>query len=281
MLETVGAYRVLEWIGAGEIGEVCRARDTRVGRTVALTILASEIAADPDRRAAFLADAKAAASLSHPNIAALYDIGEEHDRVFLAQEFVPGDRLARLIAGHPLNARRAVEYAAQIADALADAHSAGIQHGHLSTRSVIITPKGNAKLVEFGLGAWTRDGRSHWSGDLASLGAVLFEMTTGRPVEAEGRPVVAPSSLNRQLPGEIDAIVRRLLGGDIRASYESAAVVAAELRAVAALLDGRQTARGPASVTAIGREAGSRRWLWVASLVLLLAAVAIWLAASR
>src|SRR5215831_7567768 len=128
MLEQLGHYRILDRIGSGGMGEVYRARDTRLGRTVAIKVLPPDLADDPDRRERFLRDARAAAALSHPNIAALYEIGEENGQLYLVFEFVPGEPLSKIIAGRPLNPRRAVQFAAQIADALADAHAAGIVH---------------------------------------------------------------------------------------------------------------------------------------------------------
>jgi len=85
MLEAIGQYRILEWVGAGGLGETCRARDTRHGRTVALTVVNDELIADADRRRRFLEDAERAAALSHPNIAALYEFGDEDGMVYLSK----------------------------------------------------------------------------------------------------------------------------------------------------------------------------------------------------
>src|SRR6185503_16675435 len=128
MFETLGHYKILDRIGAGGMGEVFRARDTRLGRTVAIKVIAPQIADDPGRRERFLEEARAAATLSHPNIAALYEIGEDQGRLFLAFEFVPGESLKTLIGGRPLNPRRAIDLAVQVADALADAQAGGIVH---------------------------------------------------------------------------------------------------------------------------------------------------------
>src|ERR671931_649348 len=126
MLEQLGQYKILDRLGEGGMGEVYRARDTRLGRTVAIKVLPDAVADDADRRARFVREAQAAAALSHPNIAALYEIGEDRGRLFLVFEFVPGATLTTVIGGRPLNPRRAVDFAVQIADALADAHAAGI-----------------------------------------------------------------------------------------------------------------------------------------------------------
>ena len=98
MLDTLGQYKILDRIGAGGMGEVFRARDTRLGRTVAIKVLPEALAGDPDRRDRFLQEARATAALSHPNIAALYEIGEDQGHIFLVFEFVPGETLANAIA---------------------------------------------------------------------------------------------------------------------------------------------------------------------------------------
>jgi TolB-like protein len=211
MFETLGHYKILDRIGAGGIGEVYRARDTRLGRTVAIKVLAPGIAGNQQQRDRFLQEARATAALSHPNISALYEIGEDQGQLFLVFEFVPGETLKTAIAGRPLNPRRALDLAVQIADALADAHASGIMHGDIKPDNVIITPKGNAKILDFGLARWTAGGAERERAatmmataaattlgtvaymspeqaqgedvdertDTFSLGIVLFEMLTG------------------------------------------------------------------------------------------------------
>src|SRR5947209_2623246 len=158
MFETLGHYKILDRIGVGGMGEVYRARDTRLGRTVAIKDLANDVAHDPARRDRFLREARAAATLSHPNIAALYEIGDDQEHLFLVFEFVPGDTLTTVIGGRALNPRRAVDFAVQIADALADAHAEGVVHRDIKPANVIITPKDKAKILDFGLATWTAGG---------------------------------------------------------------------------------------------------------------------------
>src|SRR5215831_18049736 len=105
MLEQLGHYKILDRIGSGGMGEVYRARDTRLGRTVAIKVLPAAFADDPDRRERFLREARAAAALSHPNIAALYEVGEDQGQLFLAFEFVPGETLGAVVGGRPMNVR--------------------------------------------------------------------------------------------------------------------------------------------------------------------------------
>jgi serine/threonine protein kinase len=192
MLETLAHYKILGRIGIGRMGELYRARDTRAGRTVALRVVAGEIAGDPERRQQFLKDARAAAALSHPNIAALYEIGEDQGRLFVVSEFVPGDTLRTLISGRPLNLRHALEHGIQLADALAEGHAAALLHHDIQPHNIIITPKGIAKFIDFGLGAWTSSGAERQriasvAGDNAgSTHAVAYmapEQVLGRPVD--------------------------------------------------------------------------------------------------
>src|SRR3954464_4423972 len=141
MYETLAHYKILDRIGAGGMGDVYRARDTRLGRTVAIKVVPAAVAADAERRERFRLEAQAAIALSHPNIAALYEIGEDQGALFLVFEFVPGETLSTMIAGRPLNARRAIDFAIQIADALAEAHSEGIVHRDIKPANIIVTPK--------------------------------------------------------------------------------------------------------------------------------------------
>ena len=225
MFDTLGHYKVLDRIGAGGIGDVYRARDTQLGRTVAIKVVARAIAADPARRDSFLRDARAAAALSHPNIAALYEVGDDQHELFLVLEFVPGETLRTAIAGRPLNSRRAIDLAVQIADALADAHAEGLVDGDLTPDTIIVTPKGNAKILDVGLGAWTNAGAARAAAaagatvpgalgsvaymspeqvaggpidhrsDVFSLGVVLFEMLTGRAPFAGATPAALASQI--------------------------------------------------------------------------------------
>jgi eukaryotic-like serine/threonine-protein kinase len=157
-IASIAHYNLLEAIGEGGIGATYRARDARVGRTVALKLIAPSISADPDRLSRLMTDARAAMALSHPNIATLFDVGEEGDRAYLVYEFAAGANLRDELAGGAMNARRAFDLAMQMADAVADAHAHGIVHGDLRPGTVIVTAKGSAKILDYGLAAWTRGG---------------------------------------------------------------------------------------------------------------------------
>ncbi len=181
--------------------------------------MSDQIVSTPERRERFLADAHAAAAVSHPNIVTLYEVGEDAGRLYLVYEFVQGQTLKNVIGGRPLNPRRALDLASQIAEALADAHAADLVHGAITAETIVITPKGHAKITGFGLAGWMGTGEAGEAGraggdagyraDLSSLGGILFEMLTGR-APAPGAGV--PSAVNRSLPREIDPIVGKALG---------------------------------------------------------------------
>src|SRR5262249_9530303 len=140
MFESLGHYKILERGGGGGMGEVYRARDMRLGRTVAIKVLAADVAGDPERRERFVRDARATAALSHPNIAALYEVGEDQGQLFLVFEFVPGETLNQVMSGRPLNTRRAVDFAGQIADALAEAHAEATVPRHIKPAHSVSPP---------------------------------------------------------------------------------------------------------------------------------------------
>jgi eukaryotic-like serine/threonine-protein kinase len=277
MPEVIGHYHVLDRLGTGGIGELYRARDSRLGRTVAVRVVSSEIASHPDRCAHLLSAVRVAATLSHPNIAAVYEVGEDGGLPYLALEFVPGEPLTRLMDGHATNLRRAIGLAMQIADALAEAQAAGLHHGYLTPASITVTPKGRVKILDFGFAQFPDSARSTEPvPDLKSLGTVLCGLL---PRQSAGR--LAPTASVAIAPperAEVDRIVRKLLAGDGAGGYESAATVAAELRAVAAMLDERPIAEHPPAVVP-GRASRrlAPRW-FVVLLVLLGVAAAVWTA---
>ena len=269
MFDTLAHYKIVDRIAAGGMGDVYRARDTRLGRTVAIRVLADAIAHDPERRDRFVREAHATAALSHPNIAALYEIGDDRGHLFLAFEFVPGDTLAVVIGGRPLNPRRALTLGAQLADAVADAHASGVVHRDLRPANVIVTPKGNPKILDFGLAAWTVVGNAAYMSpeqvlaetvdhrtDIFSLGVMLYEMVTGTlPLQPP-----APSSKNA-LPRELDVVIAKAMAKKPADRYESAALLAEHLRSAAARVDTHQewvdVVRVPVAVPSRRRSYGT------------------------
>jgi len=149
----LGPYAIVTPLGAGGMGEVYHARDTRLERDVAIKILAESLGGNAVRRERFEREARIVSSLNHPHICALYDIGREGDQDFLVLEYLDGEPLDRRLAaakGRPLPLKTALAAAAQIADALDKAHRAGVVHRDLKPQNIFLTKHG-AKLLDFGL----------------------------------------------------------------------------------------------------------------------------------
>ena len=146
----LGPYEIISLLGAGGMGEVYRARDTRLDRIVAVKILPPHLTANEASRARFEREARAISALSHPNICALFDIGRDGDTEYLVMEYLEGETLADRIARGPLPKGQLVKIGAQIAEALQHAHRAGITHRDLKPGNIMITGSG-AKLLDFGL----------------------------------------------------------------------------------------------------------------------------------
>ncbi|MCI0487880.1 MAG: protein kinase [Blastocatellia bacterium] len=214
--EIVSHYRIIRKLGEGGMGEVFLAEDIRLGREVALKFLPSSYQYDPDRSARFLKEARAASSLRSPNIAHIYDIGEHRGTRFIAMEYVEGDVLARRLERGTLSVRETIDVAAQIADALEEAHSQGIVHRDIKSSNLIINDRGLVKVLDFGLAKITETARGDedeehtitigqktsagvvigtvsymspeqalggdvdFRSDIFSLGVVMYEMLTGR-----------------------------------------------------------------------------------------------------
>jgi len=199
MIDRLGKYNLLEIIGAGVLGEVYRARDTQFGRTVAIKLVPDEIMRDEGRRARLVEDARAASALSHPSIATLFEIGEENESLFLVFEYVRGRSLREELGGKPMPARGAIDLAIQLADALAAAHAVGVLNRGLRPDTVVVTSKGRAKILDFGFADWTRRGAMDEAADahsdIRALGAIVFEMLTGRP------PAAGPQAPARERRG--------------------------------------------------------------------------------
>jgi eukaryotic-like serine/threonine-protein kinase len=146
----LGSYEIVSILGKGGMGEVYRAKDTRLDRSVAIKVLPADLSADPERRQRFEREAKLISGLSHPNICALHDVGREGSRDFLVLEFLEGETLAERLQKGPLPVEQAVRYAVQIAEALDAAHRQGVVHRDLKPGNVMLTRTG-AKLLDFGL----------------------------------------------------------------------------------------------------------------------------------
>ncbi len=190
----ISHYEVLEKLGEGGMGVVYRARDTRLDRIVALKFLPSPMPANPEGKARFLREARAASALNHPNIIHIYDIDQQNGEDFIAMEFVPGKSLDQLIGRKGLPVKDALKYAIQIADAVAAAHAAGIVHRDLKPSNVIIADSGQVKVVDFGLAklcsaVTTAGGETRTVGSLTEVGQIVGTVAYMSPEQAEGKSV--------------------------------------------------------------------------------------------
>src|SRR5262245_17483459 len=150
--KTVGHYRITSRLGAGGMGEVFLAQDTRLERKAAIKFLPAETAADPERRQRFLSEARAASALNHPHVCVVYDVGETDDGLpFIAMEFVGGQPLDAVAKHKPLEIPRVVEVMAQVADALDAAHASRIVHRDVKPANIRLNERGQVKVLDFGL----------------------------------------------------------------------------------------------------------------------------------
>ena len=191
----VGSYELVAPLGAGGMGEVWRARDTRLGREVALKILPGELAEHHDRRRRFEQEARAASALNHPHIVTVYEIGSADGTSYIAMELVTGKTLRQLTQSGPLPARKLLGLGAQIASGLARAHAEGIVHRDLKPDNVMVTPDGVAKILDFGLAKLVRMPTTTAGGDSTTAtvatepGVLLGTYGYMSPEQAAGKTV--------------------------------------------------------------------------------------------
>jgi len=290
MPEAIAHFKILETLGSGGLGEVYRARDTRLGRTVAIKVLPPAITSDTAKFDALGDQALRLTKLSHPNIAMLFEGGQVGDRYYLVFEFVQGQPLSTLINGRPLQVRRALEFSINLADALAEAHGANLVHGDVRPATIMITPKDRAKFMNFGLASFTGGGSGRGGAaspyvspeefagkppdarsDIYALGAVMFEMFTGRQ-RARGMVL---SGLDPAVPKELEQTIARMLAATVEHRAQSAAAVAAELRSIATVLDNRIEAAEAAAEAELPGRRRPRRGIGRAVVITLLVVAAL------
>ena len=294
----LGPYEIVSLLGTGGMGEVYRARDSRLARTVALKVLPPDVAADPGRRQRFEQEARAASALNHPNILSVFDTGECESLVYIVSELIDGDSLRDVVKRGPMAASRVIELGGQVADALAAAHAAGIVHRDLKPENIMLTRDGRAKVLDFGLAKQVsqvsgdetalmtrttpgavlgtaaymspeqaRGVPVDYRSDLFSLGTVLYECLAGtgpfeRPTGVEAMTAILredPPELPETVSPALRQIVAHCLEKEPDRRFHSARDLAFALRTASTV-----SRPSGSSQKVEARAAGSRKWLWPA-----------------
>ena len=325
----LGPYEIVSPLGAGGMGEVYRARDTRLGRDVAVKVLPASLASDRELLWRFEQEARAVGTLDHPNILAIHDLGTHEETPYLVTELLEGQTLRERMSGSALPLRKAVDIAVQTANGVAAAHAKGTVHRDLKPENLFITADGRVKILDFGLAklaeppadpgetlamqaaqgaAPTQPGsvlgtvgymspeqvrgrEADSRSDIFSIGAILYEMVTGRRPFTGDSPVETMSAILKEDPPEISAIqkgvppavervIRRCLEKSGEERFQSARDLAFALEAVSG---SSSLAAFPASPEAARVARRRNRLIPVAEAVLLLlaGAAAFWLVQGR
>ncbi|MEW6210728.1 MAG: protein kinase [Acidobacteriota bacterium] len=194
MSDTISHYQIIRKLGAGGMGEVYLARDPRLDRTVAIKILPDDLARDEERLRRFLQEAKAASSLNHPNVCIIYEVDRtEAGQPFIAMEYVEGQPLDERIGGQPLPQSEIIDIAIQVADALDEAHAKGIVHRDIKPANLMLTPRGQVKVLDFGLAKINAPKSQMSASDIATMkqtgpGVVMGTVQYMSPEQAIGKP---------------------------------------------------------------------------------------------
>ncbi len=262
----ISHYKVLEKVGEGGMGVVYKAEDTRLGRTVALKFLAAHLLKDAESRKRFDREAKAVAALNHPNICTIHEIDEAEGRTFLALEFIEGESLQARIERGPLPLEDALDLARQAADGLEAAHEKGVVHRDIKPGNLLITPKGQLKILDFGLALLTEGSKltqldttlgtiaymspeqtmaadTDSRTDIWALGVVLYEMVSGRlPFRGDYDRAVMYSitseepepltALRTGVPMELEWLINKCLAKQPDGRYQNAADLIVDLTAL-------------------------------------------------
>jgi serine/threonine protein kinase/tetratricopeptide (TPR) repeat protein len=309
----VSHYRLLEPLGSGGMGVVYRAEDTALGRTVALKFLPPQIVHDPKQVQRFREEARTASALNHPNICTIYEVAEEQGEMFIAMEFVEGRPLSESIRDGRMSTSGVVRYARQIAGALEHAHARGVIHRDLKPLNIVITPEGDAKILDFGLAKRTdpndvtrkslqvatattvglagtmpylspeqlEGGDASARSDIWALGIVMYEMASGvKPFIGDNLYRLCTGIINEPIPTlpetvppGLTAVIRRCLEKEPSRRYQRASEVRAALEAL-------EPSSAVGIVSTVSEKPKFRlvRWAAAAAVLALITTGALWLA---
>ncbi len=311
----VAKYKIEKLLGAGGMGEVYLARETKLKRLVALKILPWHFVADHERNTRFQVEARALSSLNHPNLITVYEVGEADGLHFIATEFVEGQTLSSL--RQKLTLRELLSIVSQVAEALSAAHQAGIIHRDIKPDNVMVRPDGYVKVLDFGLVKLTELAASKTSQEMAktqlgvamgtlaymspeqatgeqidhrtdiwSLGVVLYELVTGKkPFTGDSRVETVNAiltsepnpvtSVDATLPSELDQILSKALDRDRELRYQTASDFRADIRRLLRLIDSGATASNGRPITSSIPQFTRRAWFWPVAVALVLIVAAI------
>jgi len=311
----IANYKIEKLLGAGGMGEVYLARDTKLKRLVALKILPWHFVADTERAARFRVEARALSSLNHPNLITVYEVGEADGLHFIATEFVEGQNLSSL--RQKLTLPELLAIASQVAEALSAAHQAGIVHRDIKPDNVMVRPDGYVKVLDFGLVKLTQDTSVRTSQEMAktqlgvamgtlaymspeqaagepidhrtdiwSLGVVMYELVTGKkPFTGKTRQETVNAILSTEpepattsdatLPSELDQILTKALEKDRELRYQTASDFRADIRRLLRMIDSSATASNPRAITSSFPNFIQRTWFWPIAVVIVLILAAI------
>ena len=311
----LGPYEIVSPLGAGGMGEVYRARDTRLGRDVALKILPESFARDSDRLHRFEQEARAVAALNHPNILAIFDTGQNNGAPFLVSELLEGETLRELLDGGALPQRKTLDYGVQIAQGLAAAHEKGIVHRDLKPENIFVTKDGRIKILDFGLAKLAQSGpvsdsvtltHSHTAAgvvmgtasymapeqvrgdavdartDIFAFGAVLFEMLSGTRAFRRDTTAETMTAVLKEDPPElsdpgraISPALDRIVRRCLEKSPEQRFQSAKDLSFALSALSGSDTGSASGAARIAARPSRVPAYLWIAILVAAAVATAV------
>ncbi|MGC1453083.1 MAG: protein kinase [Candidatus Sulfotelmatobacter sp.] len=302
----LGPYEIHSLLGAGGMGEVYRANDTRLDRNVAVKVLPAHLSSDPMRRQRFEREARAIAAVQHSNICTVYDVGEHEGRQFIVMELLEGQPLSHCLKKQALPEEKVVDLGIQIVDALGAAHDKGILHRDLKPANILVTNRGQAKILDFGLAKLThppvaaargfevtepqvvmgtlpymapeqlRGETSDVRTDIWGVGTVLYQICTGQPPFPEEGPLLVDAILNRtprppreinpEVSSAVERVVVKALEKDPNKRYQTAYELGSDLQQLS-------SGRAPKSAR--------RPLAWIAVALLLLGAGLSWFAVKR
>jgi non-specific serine/threonine protein kinase len=299
--KTISHYKIISKLGEGGMGVVYKAEDTKLKRTVALKFLSPQALGTKDEITRFVTEAQSAAALNHPNICTIHEIDETDGHSFIAMEWIDGQVLRDKIRSGPLDLKEALDIAIQLGEGLGEAHEKGIIHRDIKSANIMLTPRGQAKLMDFGLAKTPdreqltktgttigttaymspeqiRGGDVDHRSDLWSLGVVFFEMIAGQlPFKGDHEQAVMYAVVNEEpklltnlrtgVPVELEKIVSKCLTKDPGERYQMTKDLLADLRHLKRVTT-TQASLTRGAPTQMVMERRIKRWSWVAALVL-------------